>query len=187
MKTSPLIVFLFVAASFSAFAERPILIKCVIGSGKDARVFGPSKSPLDASATKEQRYASSWNLPKLAENAEGQPIIQPITPSSFEVVQSGWSMHCAAKPTGDLIRLNGTITYSEPELTQAVFGEQSGRLYARGKKNVLLSENVSRTATMHSSSAPFQVFAVPGKEYEFRIRRLNGWIPCRISCVYAPK
>jgi len=187
MKTPSLIALLLVALSFPALAERPILIKCVVGSGKDALVFGPSKSPMEASATKEQRYASSFDLPKLEKNSEGQQIVFPITPLSFEVIPTGWSMQCAAEPLGDLIRLNGAITYTEPELTQAVFGEHSGRIYAPGKKKVLLSENVSRTATVHSSSSPFQVFAVPGKEYEFKIRRLNKWVPCRISCVYAAK
>lgn len=182
--------FLFALAAFTvlpAFAElRDIAIKCSVGTGKEALIFGPAKAPMKASTAKEIRFATMWDLPRQTRNFEGLPIIQPLTPLAFETAAPGWEIRCAAEPVGNLIRLTGVIAYSEPELTQGVFGEQSKPIFTPDRKT-LLTENVSKTVTLHTSSSPFQLFAVPGKEYEIKIRQLDKWVRCRITCDYETK
>lgn len=188
MKTPCTIAALLLAVTLSALAApEDIAIKCSIGTGKDSIVFGPAKSPIEKSNTTEIRFAKTWEKPRLVRNPEGQLIVQPLTPLAFEAANSGWEIKCSAEPAGDLIRLTGSITYSKPELTQGVFGEQSQPIYSPEKKGLLLSENVSRTVTMHSSTSPFQLFAKPGKEYEIKIRQLGKWVRCRITCDYPQK
>jgi hypothetical protein len=188
MNTPCTIAAILLATTLSVLAgPKDIAIKCTIGTGKDATVFGPAKSPMDASNSKEIRFATTWEKPRLVRNSEGQLIVQPLTPQAFEAASSGWDIKFSAEPVGDIIRLTGSITYSKPELTQGVFGEQSQPIYSPEKKGLLLSENVSRTVTMHSSASPFQLFAKPGKEYEIKIRQLDKWARCRITCEYAKK
>lgn len=188
MKTPHLVLAILACAPLTAFAEqREIVIKCVIGKGNDSLVLGPSKSPMKAAATKEIHFATEWDLPKKIKNAEGYTTYQPLTPLAFETANAGWQVQCVADTVGNLIRVTGSAAFSEPELTQAVFGEQSGPIYSPEKKNVLLTPNVSKTVSLHSSNTPFQVFLTPGKEYTFKIRRLDKWIPCKITCTYGTK
>jgi hypothetical protein len=188
MKTQALVATLILSTAFAAFAEsRPIAIQCMIGSEKDAVIFGPAKAPIIASNSKEIAFATVWDLPRLVKGSEGLPYFQPLTPLAFETANAGWELRCSAEPVGDLIRLTGSLTYSEPELTQGVFGEQSKPIYATDKKNVLMTENVSRTVTLHSSISPFQLFAVPGKAYQIKIRQLDRWVRCKIVCDYDKK
>jgi len=188
MKTPCTIAALLLAATLSALAGAgDISIKCSIGTGKDTIVFGPGESPMEKSNTTKILFARTWEKPQLVRNPEGQLTVQPLTPQAFETANSGWDIKCSAEPVGDLIRLIGSITYSEPELTQGVFGERSQPIYSSAKKGLLLSENVSRTVTMHSSTSPFQLFAKPGKEYEIKIRKLGKWVRCRIVCDYPQK
>lgn len=180
MKRSLLFLALLGVTSFSASAKPlDIIVKCVIGSEKDALVIGPSRTPFNFAKTSPVRFATIWELPTLAGTPE-EPSC-PLVPYAIDRAEAGWELQCSADTVGDLIRLTGTFAFSAPEETRAVFGEQSGPIY---KNNILLMANRSVTATMHSSTVPFQLNALPGKEYEVKIRKLNKWVRCRITCWY---
>lgn len=161
--------------------EHDILVKCTIAGEKEMQ-FATTKTPVNVSQTDEVPFATEWDLPKETTNSEGHAIVVPVTPLAFERMNAGWELRCSAVTVGDLIRLTGTATFTEAEFTKGVFGEKSGPIYSPEKKKVMLTPNESKTASVLSSTSHFQLFAIPGKEYEIKVRRLNKWVTCRITC-----
>jgi len=136
-------------------------------------------TPFTIEAIRELRYPIRWDLPE----KDGDRVI-PITPSAFGKTDLGITFTCLADSTDGLIRLSGTAVFTDFEkMVQSVYGENSKPIKSADGK-VLLTENKGTTATTVSSTSQFQIFAIPGRTYEFKIKRLNKWIPCLVTCSF---
>jgi hypothetical protein len=136
-------------------------------------------TPFTIRATRELRYPTRWDLPQ----KRGE-IVVPVTPAAFRKTDLGVTFTCLADSTDGLIRLSGTAVFTDFErMVQSVYGENSKPIRSRDGK-VLLTENKGMAPTTVSSTSQFQVFAIPGKKYEFKIKRLNKWIPCFVTCSF---
>jgi len=167
--------------------DRDIVIKCTIDKGKDIFSF-PSTATIQGKevtlkATRDLHVPSQWALPEESVNSEGQTIMMPVTPTAFETVDAGWIIHCRPEEMDKgLIRLSGVITFSQPELAQAVHGEYAGPIFSKANKEILLTENKAESAITLSSTTRFQLFAEPGKQYKFSVRKLNKTVPIVLNC-----
>jgi len=190
MNTTLKVVFVTALLATSAIAkDQDVVIKCAIGKGTSAFALPVASTQpnreVTLRATREFRYPSKWDLPQESTNSEGAKIILPVKALEFERVEAGWIIECSTeKIEGGLIRVTGVATFTEPELRQAVHGEQSRPIYAQGDRKVLLTENKGESAVVRSSSTRFQVFALPGKQYEFNVAKLDKTIPLTLTCSY---
>jgi hypothetical protein len=191
MKTTLTLITIAALTLSSAFAnDADIVVKCTIGKGKDSislpETTGKQNKELIIQATHEMPIPTKWDLPQWGSSAERQKtVVVPITPIEFETIQSGWTIRCSGDTVdGDLIRLVGVASFLESQLTQAVHGEQSGPIYSPDGKKTILTPNKAQSAATLLSATRFQLFAKPGKEYEFTVKRLGQSIPLRISCSF---
>jgi len=188
MNTTLKTVFLIVLLATSAIAkDQDIVINCTIGKGASALTFPATstqpKREVTLRATKEFLYPTKWELPQESTNSEGAKIITPVTPLEFERAETGWIVKCSTERLeGGMIRITGVATFTEPELRQAVHGEQSRPIYAQGDRKMLLTENKGESAIFRSSSTHFQVFAQPGKQYDFNVAKLDKAVPLTLTC-----
>jgi hypothetical protein len=172
----------------SLYAEAPqIAIKCSIGKDSKAlslaEAVAQQNSAVQIKIVEELRFPIKWSLPKKFNNSEGEIGYTTSGPLEFDRVDSGWTINCRAESIeGGLIRVSGTVTFTEPEFKQAVFGEHSSPVKLTDGKTTVTVPNESLSAIVHSSSTPFQVFALPGKTYEFKVARLNKTVPFIIEC-----
>lgn len=179
--------FLFLLLAFPALvhaASENLVVRCVIGKGSEEVPMAAVvalKRTTTVEVVKEVRFPKEWALPIETKPAEGEKVVTPVTPLSFDTMKSGWVVKFSADRVGELIRLSGEATFAEPEFTRGVYGEQSGPVYSTGDKPILLTENKSRTVAVQSSTTPFQIFATPGKTYELKVKQLGKWLPCFIS------
>lgn len=184
-----LVLFLCLWPVASGLASENIVVRCVIGKGKEAVSFSTTfivNRSSTMEVVKEIRYPVEWEPPmQYRAKDDAMPVVVPVTPTIFETVKHGWVVKFSGDLVGGAVRLIGTATFAEPEFTKGVFGEASGRLYAANKRLFLLTENESQTVAVQSSTTPFQVFALPGKTYELKVKQLDKWVPCTISCEVA--
>jgi hypothetical protein len=168
--------------------DADIVIKCTIGKGKDSISFpattGKQNKELTLQATREIPIPTKWDLPHWGNGADRQrTVVIPITPIEFETIQSGWTIRCSGDTVDrDLIRLVGVVSFLESQLAQGVYGEQSGPIYSPDNTKIMLTPNKAQSAATILSETRFQLFAKPGKEYEFTVKRLGQSIPIRITC-----
>lgn len=173
----------------SAFAkDSKFVIKCVIGDLALPPVLAEASQQVVLRSVREVRFPTEWDLPNLPrESADSDGVkelipVSPVTPLTFEMVESGWIIKCTAERIeGGLIRVVGIATFTDLDFKQAVHGEHSGPIY---HKKILMTENKGPSAIVHSSSTHFQVFALPGKQYKFKVARLNKNVPLTLTCDY---
>lgn len=133
--------------------------------------------------TEELRYLTGWNPPELP--PKPSLPVTPMSPTQFEVFHSGWVIQFTAEPVKEgLVRIIGRATCSTPETTQGVYGEHSGPIYAPTDKTAILTPNVAETLITHTTSTPFQVFAIPGKSYVVKIKDSDKEMKLHVTCDY---
>lgn len=169
--------------------QREVTLKCIVGKGKDSLALPAVSTPLDKKATiqmtRELHVPVLWSPPVQSVGSKGTESFLPATPLEFEKVHPGLVIQCRVDETKEgLLRISGTATYSEVELAPALHGEKSGPLYSSQGKKAMLTPNKADSSVVLSSATRFQLFAMPGKTYEFKIRRFNRKIPIRLTCDY---
>ena len=191
MKTTLILLTIATLTLSPTFAkDAEIVVKCTIGKGSDSislpETTGKQNKEIVIQRTREMPIPTKWDLPQWGEAAQRQKsVVIPITPTEFETIRPGWTVRCSGDAVGrDLIRLAGVVSFLEPQLGQAVHGEQSGPIYSPDDKNIMITPNEAPSSTTFSSETRFQVFAKPGKEYEFTVKRLGESVPLRVTCSF---
>jgi hypothetical protein len=117
---------------------------------------------------REFRFPTQFEPPK---SGEGEALALPTTPTAFEMVNTGWTVHLNATRHGRLVGIAGAADYVTAQLHPGGYGPVNGPIYA--KDGSLLSENKLDQPEVQTTSTHFHIFAVPGESYEVTFYRGN--------------
>lgn len=137
-------------------------------SNAPLRVVLPAGNPRAIlEMIREFRYPTEFDPPKATN--DGSTITAPIKPTAFDLVNTGWTIHLSARPSGKLIALSGKADYVEAEMMNGGYGAVAGPIY--GEKGDLISPNVAHQPKVKTTSTGFHIFAIPGEPYEITLYR----------------
>ncbi len=126
----------------------------------------PDKEAL-LECIREFRFPNQFTPPKAI--LDKAPQIVPLTPTKFETVNTGWTIHLNAKPEGKLVQLYGIADYTEAQLVPGGYGPLTGPIY--DEKGECISVNVLNQPKFETTTTRFCIFAVPGEKYEVTLYR----------------
>jgi hypothetical protein len=116
-------------------------------------------------AIREFRFPIRFEPPK----SDGEDKVSPTTPSAFETVNTGWTVHLSATPHGRLVGIAGVADYVTAQLRPGGYGPVAGPIHTNDGE--LLSPNKLDQPKVQTTSTHFHIFAVPGESYEVTFYR----------------
>jgi hypothetical protein len=118
-------------------------------------------------AIREFRFPTKFEPPRVEANMG--PAITPTTPTSFEVLNAGWTIRLSARPEGKLVAVYGVAEYVDVELVDGGYGAIAGPIYTA--KGELITPNVLRQPKVQTTTTRFHIFALPGEPYDVTLYR----------------
>ena len=116
---------------------------------------------------REFRFPVAFDLPQAT--GKGEPGIIPMTPTAFETVNTGWTIHLSAKRNGKLVALYGVADYVTADLVAGGYGAVAEPIYSEDGK--LISPNALDQPKFQTTTTRFHIFAVPGEPTEVTLYR----------------
>jgi hypothetical protein len=134
--------------------------------------LGSSKLPAskpegEIQSIRELRFPTEFEPPQAA--ATGAPVITPTTPTAFEQVNTGWTVHLTAKAHGKIIAVYGIADYVEAEMVPGGYGVIAGPIYT--ELGEVITPNKLDQPKLQTTTTRFNIFAVPGGSYEVTLYR----------------
>jgi hypothetical protein len=114
---------------------------------------------------REFRYPTQFEPPK---SGDGESVA-PTTPSAFETINTGWTIHLNATSRGRLVGIAGVADYVAVQERPGGYGPVAGPIYTHGGE--LLTPNKLEQPEVQTTSTHFHIFAVPGDSYEVTFYR----------------
>lgn len=115
---------------------------------------------------REVRFPVAFEPPHAV---SGTPAVTPTTPTAFETINTGWTIHLTAKPQGKLVAVYGVADYVEAQLVAGGYGATAGPIYS--EQDELLTYNKLDQPKLQTTTTRFHIFAVPGESYEVTLYR----------------
>ena len=126
-----------------------------------------AKPEGEIQSIRELRFPTEFEPPQAAAN--GAPVITPTTPTAFEQVNTGWTVHLTAKPQGKLITVYGVADYVEAELVPGGYGAIAAPIYT--EQGDVITPNKLDQPKLQTTTTRFNIFAMPGESYEVTLYR----------------
>jgi hypothetical protein len=118
---------------------------------------------------REFRFPTAFDLPQAAPRGSNDSIV-PMTPTSFETVNTGWTIRLSARREGKLIALYGVAEYVEFEgFLRGGYGPIAQPIYS--ESGDLITPNKIDQPKFQTTTTRFHLFAVPGEPYEVKLHR----------------
>jgi hypothetical protein len=112
---------------------------------------------------REFRFPVEFTPPRAT--ASGAPPLTPTTPTAFETVNTGLTIHLSAKPHGKIIAIYGVAdSVAFVGFDEGGYGAVAGPIYT--EHGDLITPNKLQQPRFHSLSTRFHIFALPGEPYD---------------------
>lgn len=188
MKKTILLPLVLLTLASAAFAdnEQVTIATQLAGTTKEKPLSLPSamaaaNKTVSVESTKDFNFPTQYNPPKKFQQ-DDKTLVQPMTPSGFENARPGWKFTYTSFMDNGVVTIVGTASYTDAKIGKGVYGENSGPIYSDASKKVMLTNNTGNSASTLTSTTHFQVFAKPGQKYVVKLRKLDQWVDCTISC-----
>lgn len=182
----PLLVLLTLGSTAFAGTEQVIIATQIPGAKKEKPLdlpsaMGAANKTVSVESTKDFNFPTGYNPPKKFQQ-DGKTLVQPMTPSSFENARPGWKFTYTSFEDNGVVTIVGQASYTDAKIVKGVYGENSGPIYSDASKKVMLTNNTGNSASTLTSTTHFQIFAKPGQKYTVKLRKLDQWVDCTITC-----
>jgi hypothetical protein len=126
------------------------------------------KAAVEIQSGRDFIFPTEFDPPQAAAN--DLPVV-PTTPTTFETLQTGWTLRLTAKPQGKLIAVYGVADYVEAELVPGGYGAIAGPIH--NDRGQLVTPNKLDQPKLQTTTTRFHIFALPGEPYEVTLFRGN--------------